>query len=89
METAKHVAIIRSRLETLLRELRAMPVLRHSEITAAYESMLRELVGKDSERAEWGARSITFPELRKQLTGMPGARPVLEAIDAAIADGVE
>ncbi len=66
-----------------------MPVLRHAEITAAYESLLLELVGKEPERAEWGARSTTLPELRKQLTGMPGARPVLEAIDAAIADGVE
>jgi hypothetical protein len=88
VETYSHVAIIRSRLETLLRELQATPVLSHADTTAAYESVLLELIGKESQTSERSSR-LTLPELRKQLTGMPGARPVLEAIDAAIADGVE
>lgn len=89
METDKHIAVIRSRLDRLLRELRAMPVLSQGEIAAAYEALLLELDGKESATAEPTGRAITLTELRYRLTGMPGMRPVLEAIDSAIADGVD
>ena len=85
METDKHIDIIRSRLDRLLRELRATPVLSQAKITAALKSVLLEV----EETVETGGRSITLTELRERLTDMPGARPVLEAIDAAIADGAD
>jgi hypothetical protein len=88
MERDKHIAIIRSRLETLLRELRAMPVLSHGEVVSAFETLLVEVEGTEPPTGERGSR-ITLTELRERLTGMPGARPVLEAIDAAIADGAD
>ncbi len=87
MAAEKHVAIIRSRLDTLLRELRAAPGLGQGEIAASVESLLLDLEGKESATAEPTWRTITLSELRDRLTDMPGARPVLEAIDSAIADG--
>jgi hypothetical protein len=89
MEREKHIAIIRSRLERLLRELRGMPVLGKGEITTTYEALLVQLDGAEPETAELGSRSITLTELRVRLTGMPGAQQVIEAIDAAIADGAD
>jgi hypothetical protein len=85
METDKHIDIIRSRLDRLLRELRATPVLSQAKITAALKSVVLEVANT----VETGGRSMTLTELRERLTDMPGARPVLEAIDAAIADGAD
>lgn len=85
----KHVAIIRSRLQRLLRELETLPVLNKNEISPVLAALLLELDGKESPRAEPTGRTITLTELRKRLTGMPGTRPVLEAIDSALADGAE
>jgi hypothetical protein len=89
MEADKHIARIRSRLDRLLRELRAMPILSQGEIAAAYEALLLELDGRESATAESTGRTITLTELRDRLTDMPGARHVLEAIDSAIADGAD
>jgi hypothetical protein len=66
-----------------------MPVLSQGEIAAAYEALLRELDGPEPGTGDWGSRSITLTQLRERLTGMPGAQHVLEAIDAAIADGAD
>jgi len=89
METDKHLEIIRSRIDKLLRELRAMPVLRQAEIVATLESLLLELDGKQSATAEPTGRPIALIKLRSRLTDMRGAGPVLEALDAAIADGAD
>jgi len=89
VETEKHIAIIRSRLERHLRELRGSPVVSQGGLTAALESVLLDLEGKESATAELTGRSITLTELRQRLTGMPGARPILDAIDTAIADGAD
>lgn len=89
MVTDKHVAIIRSRLERHLRELRSVPVVSQGGLAGALESVLLELDGKESANAEPTGRSITLTELRQRLTGMPGARPILDAIDSAIADGAD
>ena len=89
MKTNKHVAIIRSRLERHLRELRGSPVVSQGGLADALESVLLELEGKESATAESTGRSITLTELRQRLTGMPGARPILDAIDSAIADGAD
>jgi hypothetical protein len=89
MDTDKHTDIIRSRLDRLLRDLRAMPVLSEKEIAAAFESLLLELDCKESATAEHTGRAITLSALRDRLTDMPGAHPVFEAIDSAIAVGAE
>ena len=89
VETDEHVTIIRSRLHRILRELRELPVLTQGELAAAYEALLLQLDGKTSPTAEPTGRAITLTELRNRLTGMPGARPVLDAIDSALADGAD
>ena len=66
-----------------------MPVLSQSESVATFESVQLELDGRKSATAKATGRSITLTELRDRLTDMPGAQPVLEAIDAAIADGAD
>jgi hypothetical protein len=89
IETDKHIEIIRSRLERHLRELRDSPVVSQGGLADALQSVLLELEGKESATAEPTGRSITLTELRQRLTAMPGARPILDAIDSAIADGAD
>ena len=87
METDKHVTIIRSRLELLLQELRS--VAGQADTAAAVESLLLDLRGMESATAAPTGRTISLQDLRQQLTGMPGARHVLAAIDSALADGCD
>ena len=89
MEADKHIEIIRSKLEHHLRELRSVRVVSQGGLAGALESVLLDLDGKESATAERTGRQITLAELRERLTGMPGARPILDAIDAAIADGAD
>jgi len=87
VQTLRHVAIIRSRLDRFLRELRSAPGRDQSDLIAAVESVLLELDGKLSESAQSTGRVITLSEIRDRLTGLPDARHLLDAIDSAIADG--
>jgi len=89
VEADKHLIIIRSRLERLLGELTITPSSNHVQITDAIAALLHELDGKESATSESTGRAITLTELRQRLTGMPGAGNVLEAIDAALADGAD
>ena len=89
MEQDKHVAIIRGRLQRLLGELTTTPARNQAQISDAIAALLHEIDGKESAISESTGRAITLTELRHRLTGMPGAGNVLEAIDAAIADGAD